>query len=249
MNVYHVGFGMLRVNKARGAQIHWGHSLERVITPSDIQHSAATQIWGCYTVSMANRLTTDGIKDGIFKKKENAGNKKSKDKGDFNMLVNIRSVQNETSIILCGDPNHFRRNCPRMNRATTSGGNRPNPELAIEGNTNKGNNRNQARGKAFTLGVAKAPQDPNIVTEMDWLSKLRAKIVCYEKIIQILLSNGDILEVHGEHPEGNLKQLKTMKVNELKLEDIPIVHEFPSVFPKDLSGLPPSREVEICINL
>ncbi|GJV02795.1 hypothetical protein Tco_1336364 [Tanacetum coccineum] len=27
-------------------------------------------------VSMANRLTTDGIKDGIFKKKENAGNKK-----------------------------------------------------------------------------------------------------------------------------------------------------------------------------
>ncbi|GJZ56813.1 hypothetical protein Tco_0612307, partial [Tanacetum coccineum] len=28
------------------------------------------------TVSMANRLTTDGIKDGLFKKKENAGNKR-----------------------------------------------------------------------------------------------------------------------------------------------------------------------------
>ncbi|GKE55572.1 hypothetical protein Tco_1494757, partial [Tanacetum coccineum] len=27
-------------------------------------------------MSMANRLTTDGIKDGIFKKQENAGNKK-----------------------------------------------------------------------------------------------------------------------------------------------------------------------------
>nr|GEZ46085.1 hypothetical protein [Tanacetum cinerariifolium] len=27
-------------------------------------------------VSMANRLTTDGIKDGLFKKKENAGNKR-----------------------------------------------------------------------------------------------------------------------------------------------------------------------------
>ncbi|GJW58961.1 retrotransposon protein, putative, ty1-copia subclass [Tanacetum coccineum] len=36
------------VNKARGAQIHWG-SLFGKITPSDIQHSAATQIWGCYT--------------------------------------------------------------------------------------------------------------------------------------------------------------------------------------------------------
>ncbi|GJS65390.1 retrovirus-related pol polyprotein from transposon TNT 1-94 [Tanacetum coccineum] len=41
----------IEVNKARGAQIHWGsHTLERAykVTPSDIQHSAATQIWGCY---------------------------------------------------------------------------------------------------------------------------------------------------------------------------------------------------------
>nr|GEZ19621.1 retrotransposon protein, putative, Ty3-gypsy subclass [Tanacetum cinerariifolium] len=64
----------------------------------------------------------------------------------------------------CGDPNHFRRNCPRMNRATTSGGNRPNPVLAIERNTNQGNNRNRAQGIAFSLGVAEAPQDPNVVT-------------------------------------------------------------------------------------
>nr|GEZ41907.1 putative reverse transcriptase domain-containing protein [Tanacetum cinerariifolium] len=37
------------------------------------------------------------------------------------------------------------------------------------------------------------------VRGMDWLSKLRAKIVCYEKIIQIPLPNGSILEVHGQH--------------------------------------------------
>nr|GEU70771.1 putative reverse transcriptase domain-containing protein [Tanacetum cinerariifolium] len=40
-----------------------------------------------------------------------------------------------------------------------------------------------------------------------------------------------------------------MKVNELKLEDIPVVCEFPDVFLEDLSGLPPSREVEIHIDL
>ncbi|GJY71392.1 hypothetical protein Tco_0475095 [Tanacetum coccineum] len=40
-----------------------------------------------------------------------------------------------------------------------------------------------------------------------------------------------------------------MKVNEPKLEDIPVVLEFPGVFPEDLSGLPPSREVEFCIDL
>ncbi|GKD27043.1 putative reverse transcriptase domain-containing protein [Tanacetum coccineum] len=89
----------------------------------------------------------------------------------------------------------------------------------------------------------------DMIVGMDWLSKLRAKIVCYEKVVQIPLFNGSILEVHGEHPEGNLKQLKTMKVNEPKLEDIPVVHEFPGVFPEDLSGLPPSREVEFRIDL
>ncbi|GKE64381.1 hypothetical protein Tco_1518542, partial [Tanacetum coccineum] len=84
---------------------------------------------------------------------------------------------------------------------------------------------------------------------MDWLSKLRAKIVCFEKIVLIPLSNGKILEVHGGGPEGNLKQLKTMKVNELKLEDIPVICKFPGVFSEDLLGLPPSREVEFRIDL
>nr|GEV00853.1 putative reverse transcriptase domain-containing protein [Tanacetum cinerariifolium] len=59
-------------------------------------------------------------------------------------------------------------------------------------------------------------------------------IVCYEKIVQIPLPNGDILEVHGERPEENLKQLKTMKVNEPKLEDIPV--EAPVLFVKKKDG-------------
>nr|GFB96389.1 hypothetical protein [Tanacetum cinerariifolium] len=33
-----------------------------------------------------------------------------------------------------------------------------------------------------------------------------------------------------------------MKMNESKLKDIPVVREFPDVFPEDLSGLPPFRE-------
>ncbi|GJV80271.1 hypothetical protein Tco_1516141 [Tanacetum coccineum] len=84
---------------------------------------------------------------------------------------------------------------------------------------------------------------------MDWLSKLGAKIVCFEKIVQIPLSNRKILEVHGGGPEGNLKQLKTMKVNKPKLEDIPVICKFPGVFSEDLLGLPPSREVEFRIDL
>lgn len=33
------------------------------------------------------------------------------------------------------------------------------------------------------------------------------------------------------------------------LDDIPVVNEFPDVFPDDISGLPPEREVEFAIEI
>ncbi|GKA71807.1 putative reverse transcriptase domain-containing protein [Tanacetum coccineum] len=39
------------------------------------------------------------------------------------------------------------------------------------------------------------------------------------------------------------------KSNEKRLEDIPVVREFPEVFPKDLPGLPPVHQVEFQIDL
>ena len=35
----------------------------------------------------------------------------------------------------------------------------------------------------------------------------------------------------------------------VKLEDIPVVNEFPDVFPDELPGLPPDREIEFAIDL
>ncbi|GKF84519.1 hypothetical protein Tco_0249417 [Tanacetum coccineum] len=39
------------------------------------------------------------------------------------------------------------------------------------------------------------------------------------------------------------------KSKEKRLEDVPIVQNFPEVFPEDLSGLPPARQVEFQIDL
>ena len=38
-------------------------------------------------------------------------------------------------------------------------------------------------------------------------------------------------------------------LKEVRLEDIPVVKEFPDVFPKELPGMPPDREVEFTIDL
>ncbi|GKB79828.1 putative reverse transcriptase domain-containing protein [Tanacetum coccineum] len=58
-----------------------------------------------------------------------------------------------------------------------------------------------------------------------------------------------MLMVYGERPEEKVKRLMSAKAEESKLEDIAIVQNFSEVFPDDLSGLPPSREVEFCIDL
>ncbi|GJW75755.1 hypothetical protein Tco_0135125, partial [Tanacetum coccineum] len=39
------------------------------------------------------------------------------------------------------------------------------------------------------------------------------------------------------------------KLEEKRLEYVPIVRDFPDVFPEDLSGLPPARQVEFKIDL
>ncbi|GKA20748.1 hypothetical protein Tco_0700737 [Tanacetum coccineum] len=39
------------------------------------------------------------------------------------------------------------------------------------------------------------------------------------------------------------------KADEKRLEDIPVVKEFPDIFPEDLPGIPPVRQVEFQIDL
>ncbi|GKC28226.1 hypothetical protein Tco_1035520 [Tanacetum coccineum] len=53
----------------------------------------------------------------------------------------------------------------------------------------------------------------------------------------------------GEWSKENVKRLMSAKKEEPKLKDIVIVRNLSEVFPNDLSGLPPSREVEFRIDL
>ncbi|GJV50144.1 putative reverse transcriptase domain-containing protein [Tanacetum coccineum] len=111
---------------------------------------------------------------------------------------------------------------------------------------------------------------------MDWLAKYQAIIVCAEKIVRIPWGN-ETLIVHGDESnqghEAHLHIISYSKTQEYmlkgcpvflahvttnevedksekkRLEDVPIVRDFPEVFPEDLSGLPPTRQVEFQIDL
>ncbi|GKE05689.1 putative reverse transcriptase domain-containing protein [Tanacetum coccineum] len=116
----------------------------------------------------------------------------------------------------------------------------------------------------------------DIIVGMDWLAKYHAVIDCVEKIVRIPWGN-ETLIVHGDRSShGNGTRLNIIsctkthkyllkghhvflahvttkeiedKSGEKRLEDIPIVRDFPEVFPEDLSGLPPTRLVEFQIDL
>nr|GEV34578.1 putative reverse transcriptase domain-containing protein [Tanacetum cinerariifolium] len=65
----------------------------------------------------------------------------------------------------------------------------------------------------------------DVIIGMDWLTKYHGVIICDEKIEAKDKSKGK------------------------RIKDVPIVKDFPKVFPEDLPGIPPARQVEFQINL
>ncbi|GJS62518.1 putative reverse transcriptase domain-containing protein [Tanacetum coccineum] len=85
----------------------------------------------------------------------------------------------------------------------------------------------------------------DVIIGMDWLSNYKAEIIFHEKVVRIPLPDGNMLRVLGERPEEKVRFLMGVK----KQEEIVVVRDFPEVFPDDLSGLPPIREIEFRIEL
>ncbi|GJV04774.1 putative reverse transcriptase domain-containing protein [Tanacetum coccineum] len=84
---------------------------------------------------------------------------------------------------------------------------------------------------------------------MDALSNHKAGIIFHEKVVRMPLLDGKVLRVLGEKPEEKMRQLKSAKAKEKEQKKIVVVRDFPEVFPDDISGLPPVREIEFRIEL
>ena len=117
----------------------------------------------------------------------------------------------------------------------------------------------------IVLGI----HDFDIVLGMDWLTKQRATLDCYKKEVRLVRPEEPGVILWGIRREiapslinamtaskmlrkgcqGYLAFIVDMRQEGTRLEDIPIVKEFPDVFLDDISGLPPDREVEFTIDL
>ncbi|GKC28718.1 putative reverse transcriptase domain-containing protein, partial [Tanacetum coccineum] len=104
----------------------------------------------------------------------------------------------------------------------------------------------------------------DVIIGMDYLVKHDAVIVRSEKVVRIPYDNKTLI-VEGDKGGSRLKIISCIKAykyveqgchlflahvtkknsKEKRLEYVPVIRDFPKVFPEELPGLPPSRQVQL----
>ncbi|XP_076907341.1 uncharacterized protein LOC143563752 [Bidens hawaiensis] len=109
----------------------------------------------------------------------------------------------------------------------------------------------------------------DVIVGMDWLALNHVEVVYFEKFLRIPLKNGRILKVFGSAPTSKLNLRSCFQAqsylrknyivflalvvekdhDKKKIQDTPIVRNFRNIFPDDVFGLPPIRQVKFRIDL
>ncbi|GJS08360.1 putative reverse transcriptase domain-containing protein [Tanacetum coccineum] len=85
----------------------------------------------------------------------------------------------------------------------------------------------------------------DVIIGMDWQQRTRVTIKHH-----LVHQNTKVFAKGMSYLFGTCYHKKAEdKLKEKRLEDVPIVQDFPEVFPKDLLGIPPTRQVEFQIDL
>jgi hypothetical protein len=91
-------------------------------------------------------------------------------------------------------------------------------------------------------------KDINVILGMNWLAQHKAIINTYLRTIKLSHGHEETqLSIPVAVPAKASGRVYEAIVPEI--QDIPVVCEFPDVFPEDLPGLPPERDVEFVIEL
>nr|GEY55535.1 putative reverse transcriptase domain-containing protein [Tanacetum cinerariifolium] len=188
---------------------------------------------------------------------------------NYNNRRAITAYQGVPTCFECGTQGHFKNNSLKL-------GNRNQGNQNQAGN---GNAMARAYGVGTTGGnldanVVTELDNFDVIIGMDWLTTYHTVIVCDEKIVRVPFGNETlIIRCDGSNNGTQLNIIsctktrkyllkgypvflvnittKTIKEKseEKRLENVPIVRDFSEVFPKDLLGLPPTRQVEFQIDL
>ncbi|GJS28217.1 putative reverse transcriptase domain-containing protein [Tanacetum coccineum] len=131
------------------------------------------------------------------------------------------------------------------------------PKLKDQNRGNKAGNKNgvgKARGKAYVMGGGEANPDSNVFCDViigNGLVTNHHAVTLMTRRDNCEFPYGDeVLIFQGDKDAKEKVEKETEEKSKVKrLEDVPTIQDFPKVFPEDLLGLPPTRQVEFQIDL
>jgi hypothetical protein len=92
----------------------------------------------------------------------------------------------------------------------------------------------------------------DVILGMDWLSKHKVIIDCAKKSIKLTTPEGKEMEFVAElvvTTKGVANRAKVNQLDAIQGSKVPVVHEFPDVFPVELPGMPPDQDIKFLIEL
>ncbi|XP_070009750.1 uncharacterized protein [Nicotiana sylvestris] len=109
----------------------------------------------------------------------------------------------------------------------------------------------------------------DVIIGMDWLASCHANVDCRSKTVRFQFPGELVLEWKGNAASSrgkfisylkarkmirkgyiyHLVQVRDVEIESPTIQSILVVNEFPDVFPDELPGLPPEREIEFAIDL
>uniref|UniRef100_J3KVD7 Reverse transcriptase domain-containing protein n=1 Tax=Oryza brachyantha TaxID=4533 RepID=J3KVD7_ORYBR len=165
----------------------------------------------------------------------------------------IRPPVRSNNYFNCGQAGHYINQCPYPRRTQEQGPRavapRPNPfpRAAPQGQ------QNQKRGRVNHVTAEEANNAPDVLVGFrchprhGLAKKNHGVIDCGLRLITLKNNTGEpIFLALDDHPP-QLHALSGAKNNDIAA--VPVVCEYPDVFPEELPGMPPDREVEFVIDL
>jgi hypothetical protein len=103
-------------------------------------------------------------------------------------------------------------------------------------------------GKMFrTSLIVLDGQDINVILGMSWMKGHKAQLDNVSRTVRLDSPANGVVVL--QLPPSTTKHSSVHHTAAQKLKDIPVAHEYPDVFPDDLPGMPPDRDVEFTIEL
>jgi hypothetical protein len=100
------------------------------------------------------------------------------------------------------------------------------------------------QGKRFHANlIVLGEQGLEVILGMDWMVKYKGHIDCARRAITMTAEDGEIIEHVATIPSS--KALCKKSVASPALHEVPIACEYPEVFPDELPGMPPDRDIEL----